>query len=223
MPELLDNAFRFDVAEGAGLSSLVAERIKALFRASYRAPNESYLERSLAHLRYVATAWREDLLAGFAIGETRRMDLPRLPRQFVALAGMCCVAPPYRRRGLFRELETRAFRAAGLPVGERLLSCGRVSHPASFRTMAWSPTVVPSRGVRPTLWQREIGVAIARAYGVERFDPETFVCAGEWGPMAPIIDVEVEPAEWEPFARVNAARGDCLLGLLWTPDAPDGW
>jgi len=218
-----DNLFRFDVAEGTKVTSAVLERVRALFRSSYRSPNDAYLEQSLARLRHVATAWQNDALAGFAIGETRRMNLPRLQHQLVALAGMCCVAPSHRRKGLFRELEVRAFRAAGLPAGGRLLSCGRVTHPASFRTMTWSPTVVPSRGVRPTPWQREVGVAIARVYGVDEFDPETFVCAGQGAPMGPIIEVEVEPEEWEPFARVNAARGDCLLGLLWTPDAPDDW
>jgi hypothetical protein len=117
----------------------------------------------------------------------------------------------------------RAFRAEALPPGERLLSCGRVTHPASFRTMTWSPTHVPARGVRPTPWQQEVGAAIARAYGTDRFDPETFVCAGSGTPMGPIIDVDVQPEEWGVFAQVDPARGDCLLGLLWTPDAPDGW
>jgi hypothetical protein len=151
------------------------------------------------------------------------MDLPRLPRQLVALAGICCVDPRYRRQGLFRDLEVRAFRASGLPLEERLLSCGRVTHPASFRTMTWSPTHVPMRGVLPTPWQQEVGEAIAGMYGVDQFDPSTFVCKGSGTPMRPILDVEVRPEEWEPFARVDAARGDCLLGLLWTPDAPDGW
>lgn len=151
------------------------------------------------------------------------MDLPRLPRQPVALAGICCVEPGYRRKGLFRELEIRALRAAGLPVGERLLSCGRVTHPASFRTMTWSPNHVPKRGSRPSVWQQEVGAAIARAYDVDQFDRETFVCAGSGVPMRPILDVDVEPEEWEPFAHLDVERGDCLLGLLWTPNAPEGW
>jgi hypothetical protein len=205
------------------LSTSALEQVRALFRASYRAPNDSYLERSLARLRYAATAWRDGALAGFAVAETRRMDLPRLPGQLVALAGLCCVDSRCRRQGLFRELELHAFRAGGQPTGERLLSCGRMAHPASFRTMSWSPSCVPARGRRPTPWQQEVGIAIARAFGVEQFDPETFVCAGSGTPMRPIIDVEVQAEEWEPFANADTARGDCLLGMLWTPDAPDGW
>lgn len=216
-------SFEFDVVSSAEVSASVLEQVRALFRASYQAPNDSYLDRSLARLRYVATAWQGEALAGFAVAETRRMDLPRLPQQIVALAGICCVDTRYRRQGLFRELEIHAFRAGGLPAGERLLSCGRVAHPASFRTMTWSPSCVPARGRRPTPWQQKVGVAIARAYGVEQFDPATFVCAGNGAPMRPIIDVEVQAEEWEPFAHVDAARGDCLLGMLWTPDAPDGW
>ena len=216
-------AFRFDVVPGAEIAASALEQVRALFRASYRAPNDTYLDRSLARLRYVATAWQEDAVAGFAVAETRRMDLPRLPRQLVALAGICCVDPRHRRQGLFRELEVRAFRAAGLPAGERLLSCGRMTHPASFRTMTWNPTHVPAHGVTPTPWQQDVGAAIARAYGVDEFDPETFVCAGSGTPMRPILDVDVRPEEWEVFAHVDPSRGDCLLGLLWTPDAPDGW
>lgn len=217
------SSFEFDVVPSAELSASVLDQVRELFRASYRAPNDSYLERSLARLRYVATAWYTEELAGFAVAETRRIDLPRLPAQLVALAGLCCVDSRYRRQGLFRELELHAFRAGGFPQGERTLSCGRMAHPASFRTMSWSPSCVPARGRRPTPWQQEVGVAIARAFGVEQFDPETFVCAGSGTPMRPIIDVEVQAEEWGPFAHVDAARGDCLLGMLWTPDAPDGW
>ncbi|HET9062855.1 MAG TPA: hypothetical protein VFO62_06160 [Candidatus Binatia bacterium] len=216
-------AFHFDVRPGAELTASSLAQVRALFRASYRAPNDSYLDRSLARLRYVATAWQDEELAGFAVAEPRRMDLPRLPRQIVALAGICCVDARFRRQGLFRELEVHAFRAGGVPAGERLLSCGRMAHPASFRTMSWSPSCVPARGRRPTPWQQEVGIAIAHAYGVERFDPETFVCAGSGTPMLPIIDVDVQAEEWEPFAQVDATRGDCLLGMLWTPAAPDDW
>lgn len=116
MPGLADSSFRFEVAEVKDLSSPALDRVRSLFRASYRSPNDAYLERSLARLRY-----------------------------------------------------------------------------------------------------------IARAYGVDQFDPETFVCAGSGTPMGPIIDVDVQPDEWEAFAQVDPQRGDCLLGLLWTPDAPDGW
>jgi hypothetical protein len=92
-----------------------------------------------------------------------------------------------------------------------MLSCGRVAHPASFRTMTWNPSHVPRRGVRPTAWQKEIGALIAAAYGVRSFDPETFLCAGGGAPVGhPVIDMDLRPEEWDVFAPVNRDRGDSL-------------
>jgi hypothetical protein len=206
-----------------GLPGALLEAVRRLFHASYRGADDAYLGQSLAALRFLATATAGGALAGFAVGEMRIMDLPRLPRQAVALAGICCVDPRFRRQGLFRTLEGRAFAAAGIRDVPRVLSCGRVAHPASFRTITWNPTHVPKRGVPPTPWQREVGAAVAAAYGVLRFDPETFVCAGRGTPMMPVLDQDVRPEEWDVFAAVDRSRGDSLLGLCWSPDAPDGW
>jgi hypothetical protein len=83
---------------------------------------------------------------------------------------------------------------------------------------------VPRPGVRPTAWQQEVGRAIADAYGEERFDPETFVCTGAGTPIGyPVIELEVEPVDWEVFRHVDRERGDSLLGIAWMPDAPAGW
>lgn len=195
-----------------------------LFRATYRDADLSYLEQSLMKFRFLATAREAGVLVGFALGESRMLDLPGLPGQPVAMAGICCVDERFRRRGLFRRLETAAFLAAGLDLGPRLLSCGRVAHPASFRTMTAHPSHVPRHGVAPTAWQREVGVAIAAAYGVVDFDPGTFVCRGSGSPIGtPLLDLEVRPEEWEAFANVDRSRGDSLLGLCWFPDAPPGW
>lgn len=208
----------------AELDSDTLGRIVALFRVSYRAADETYLLRSLTKLRFVATATSAATLAGFALGDMRRMDLPRLPAQAVALAGICCIDPRFRRLGLFRTLEQHAFAAAGIAARERILACGRVAHPASFRTMTSNPTHVPRRGIPPTPWQREVGAAIAAAYGVEHFDPATFVCAGSGRAIGyPVLDMDVRPEEWEAFAGVDRERGDSLLGLCWVPDAPEGW
>jgi hypothetical protein len=216
--------FEFNVVATSDLGEPVLARVLALFRASYRSANEAYLKRSLGRLRFIATAMAADGLAGFALGEMRIMDLPRLPQQAVALAGICCVDARFRRRGLFRELERRAFLAAGIAFEPRVLSCGRMAHPVSFRTMTRNPTHVPKRHIRPTPWQQEVGVAIAQAYGVTDFDPETFVCAGIGRPIGyPNIDIDVRPDEWDVFAPVNRDRGDSLLGLCWFPDAPEGW
>ena len=217
-----DGELRFEVRETGSLEAPLRDRIRDLFRRSYRAPNDAYLQQSFERLRFLATASCGDALAGFAVGEMRIIDLPRLPAQAVALAGICCVDDGFRRRGLFRELESRAFRAAGI-AAERVLSCGRVAHPASYRTMTWNRSHVPKRGETPSAWHRDVGAAIALAYGVRSFDPETFVCAGGGSPMYPIIDIEVEDSEWDVFAPLQRSRGDALLGLCWMPDAPDGW
>jgi hypothetical protein len=198
--------------------------VLALFRASYRAANEDYLRASFARLPFLATASAGGALIGFALGEMRQMDLPRLPQQAVALAGICCVDPRFRRRGLFRELESRAFATCGVVPGRRVLYCGRVAHPASFRTMTANPTHIPKRGASPTAWQREIGAIIAETFGVKRFDGRTFTCIGNGSPVGyPIMEMETRPEEWEVFAAVDRSRGDSLLGLCWMPDAPRGW
>lgn len=213
-----------DVQSAPALAEDARAEVLTLFRATYREANEAYLEQSLAKFRFLATAREAGVLVGFALGESRILDLPGLPAQAVAMAGICCVDDRFRRRGLFRRLETATFLAAGLDLGPRLLSCGRVAHPASFRTMTAHPSHVPRRGVVPTAWQREVGVAIAAAYGVVGFDPETFVCRGSGSPIGtPVLDLEVRPEEWEAFAKVDRSRGDSLLGLCWFPDAPPGW
>ncbi len=85
------------------------------------------------------------------------------------------------------------------------------------------PGIVPKPGVPPTAWQREVGQAIADIYGVENFDPETFVCVGSGKPIGyPVIELETDEEEWDVFRHVDRARGDALLGIFWKPDAPEG-
>jgi len=218
------SSFDFKVVETDKASSQDLKTIFALFEMNYRQANRAFLEKSLRVLRYLALAEHQGLPAGFAIGECRVMDLPRLPAQAVNLAGICCIAPQFRRRGLFAALEALAIAAAGVTDSSRRLSCGRVAHPAAMRMLTLSPTRVPKPGVRPTAWQQEVGQAIAQAYGVHAFDPETFVCTGAGEPIGyPRIEVQVEPHEWEVFRGVNRDRGDALLAMMWTPDAPPGW
>jgi hypothetical protein len=161
---------------------------------------------------------------GFGVAETRVMDLPRLPDQVVSMAGICCIAPEFRRRGLFGKLELLAFQANVVPDRPRRIACGRMAHPAALRTMAQFPSCVPRPGVRPTAWQQEVGRAIAEAYAVRDFDPETFVCIGSGTPTGyPRIEFDVEPHEWQVFEPVDRDRGDALLAVAWVPDAPAGW
>ncbi len=200
------------------------ELMFALFDLTYRDANHAYLEKSFGRLRHVAIARCEGAPAGFSLGEMRVLDLPRLPQQAVGMAGICCVAPQFRRMGLFRALEQRAIAAAGIRPAGRMLSCGRMAHPASMRLMARNPTVVPKPGVEPSEWQRAVGVAIAEAYGAREFDPRTFVYKGDGKPIGyPNIEIDVEPSEWRAFEHVDRDRGDSLLGVVWMPDAPPGW
>jgi hypothetical protein len=216
--------FEFKVIQTCEASTEDLQSAFSLFEMNYRQANRAYLEKSLQTMRYMALAKHQGTPAGFGVGECRVMDLPRLPAQVVELAGICCIAPQFRRRGVFSVLEALALGAAEVPDHERHLTCGRVAHPAILRTIAINPTAVPRPGIQPTAWQQEVGQAIANAYGVHGFEPETFVCVGSGEPIGyPMIEVEVQPEEWKPFKAVNRDRGDSLLVMVWIPDAPPGW
>jgi hypothetical protein len=222
VPEPVED-FEFTVVATDAIAPDLRALVIDLFGRCYKDGDRGYLEQSFSKLGYLATARRGDELAGFAVGDMRILDLPRLPRQPVALAGICCVDARFRRLGLFRALESRTFLAPGVDWRPRLLSCGRMAHPVSFRTMLDNPTHLPKRGVAPTPWQRDVAASIASAYGVADFDPATFVCRGRGTPMSAVLDVDVAKEEWEVFAPVDRSRGDSLLGMIWIPDAPEGW
>ena len=219
------NEFAFRTLPSAELSAADVEIIMRLFESNYREANRAYLEGSLGKLKFTTIATHGDAPAAFALGESRIIDLPRLPQQFVLMAGICCVAPEFRRRGLFVEVEARSIMASGLRAdGRRHLSCGRMAHAASFRLMSRNPAVVPKLGTVPTEWHQAVGIAIAEAYGVPEFDPRTFVCRGTGVPIGyPVMEVDATAEDWEMFRYVDRSRGDSLLGIAWAPDAPDGW
>ena len=219
-----ESDLRIEVHSALAIAASERAEVLALFRVAYREANEAYLIASLGKFRFIATARAGGVLVGFGLGEARLLDLPRLPRQAVTLGGICCIDAGFRRRGLFRRLETAAFLASDIELRPRFLGCGRVAHPASFGTMVTRPSHVPRRGVSPTPWHREVGAAVAAAYGVADFDRSTFVCRGRGVPIGyPVLDIEVKPEEWEIFATVDRSRGDSLLGLCWFPDAPPDW
>ena len=218
------SAFSFRVVHTSELTADDRERMFGLFDVAYRQANHAYLEKSFGVLHYAAIATHGDDSAGFALAEMRILDLPRLPQQAVAMAGICCIAPAYRRHGLFGALERMAMGGAGIAPLGRMINTGRMAHPASFRTMARSRGVVPKPGVVPTAWQQAVGAAIAAAYGTADFDPTTFVCHGSGVPIGyPAMDLDVQPEEWEAFKPVNRDEGDSLLGVSWMPDPPQGW
>jgi hypothetical protein len=201
------------------------DMVHRLFDRSYRRANHAYLEKSFSRLRYIAIATVGETPAGFAVADTVETDIPRMSGlQVVNLAGICCIAPEFRRIGLFLKLESLAAGASGVSrAGKRVLVCGRMAHPASFRTISRSPAVIPKYGVPLSDWQKEVGLRVAELYGVN-LDPETMVVIGEGVPIGyPIIEQDVAEEEWLPFEAVNRDRGDSLLGITWSPDAPEGW
>jgi hypothetical protein len=216
--------FEFRTVEAGSLTAGDRATAFSLFDVAYRDANHAYLEKSFTRLRYAAFASDGGRPAGFALADMRVLDLPRLPATTVILAGICCIDGAYRRRGLFAQLERLAAIAAGTPPAQRVLTAGRMAHPASYRLMSRNPAAVPQPGITPTKWQQEVGIAIAGAYGVEDFDPATFVCRGSGTPIGyPVIEIDVPAAEWEVFRPVNRDRGDSLLGISWMGGAPDGW
>jgi len=126
--------------------------------------------------------------------------------------------------GLFSRLETMAASANGiLTPNVRVLACGRMAHPASFRILSRTSEVIPKFGVPLSSWHKEMGLKIAELYGV-RIDPETLIVIGNGAPIGyPKIIQDVNEEEASLFKAVNRDRGDSLLGITWLPDAPEGW
>jgi hypothetical protein len=225
------------VVSAVDLSNPRREAVHQLFDDTYDHADHSYLDRSLETLRFaaLATAGRpneprtgtgdDERVVGFALGESRTVDLPRLPAQVVALAGLCCVESAFRRAGLFRSLEMRAItECTPQRDGERILAAGRMAHPASFRAMRDNVGVLPRPGVVPSTFQQEVACAVADIYAVDAFDPLTFVCQGRGRPIGdPRLTIEATDEEWQLFSDVDRDRGDSLLALCWIPDAPTGW
>lgn len=210
------------VRRSGDLSPDEERQVAALFQQSYRQGDVEYLRHSMQRLRSIACAVRGGELVGFAIGESRRLDLPRLPAQVVHLAGLACIAPDQRRRGLMTRLTGLAM-MTGCPEAPGL-ACGRMAHPVTLRSMMHLPSAVPRVGVRPSPWQQDVGEVIADAYGVHRFDRATFVCRGRGRPIGfPVVEIEATPEEWELFRPVNRAHGDSLLGFGWLGEVPMGW
>ncbi len=218
------SGFEFKTMPTADVSASDNALMHELFDACYREPNHEHLEKSLKVLRHVSFASRDGKPAAFAMADSLVINLPRLPETTLTLGGLCCVLPDFRRHGLFGALMGRAIGAGDIRSPERILTAGRMAHPGAFRLMAVHPSVVPKPGIVPTPWQQAVGQAVADVYGVENFDPETFVCVGSGKPIGyPLMEVEAKEHEWEVFEPVDRDRGDALLGIAWNPDPPKGW
>lgn len=223
--ERLFPGFAFRTLPIDSLGAAERRLLSELFDASFENADQVHLQALLKKLRTVSVAWCGDRAVGFTMSDVRIMDLPRLPEQTVMLGALTCVLPEFHRQGVMMELGKRNLIESTQKWGQRTLICGRYLHPAVFRRVVGrSEAGVPRRGVRPTEWQQEVGRVIAEAYGVEDFNPETFVCRGHGTPIGhPIIDLQLDPQDWEVFQQVDRDRGDSLLGIAWMPDPPAGW
>ena len=214
------------VGRSAELDPPARQQIHDLFAATYDEPNHAYIDRSMEAMRFVARALDGDTLLGFALSDARHEPLPRFETpQLLLLAGIGCVRPEQRRSGLFSEIARRAAFASGEieRATGRYLACGRMAHPAGFRSMRRIPTVIPREGVVVSDWHLEVAAAVAACYGVT-LKPGSLVVQGSGRPIGtPRIEIDVAPEEWVPFRDVDRSRGDSLLGLAWAPDPPPGW
>jgi hypothetical protein len=150
------NGTAITVVPAAELPSSLRGALHRLFDETYAQADHGYLDKSLGLLRLTAvaaagdasgraaagTSGREQVI-GFALGETRIVDLPGLPGQQVGLAGLCCVHGAYRRRGLFRTLTTRVI-AEGADAQEWKLFAGvDRDRGDSLLALSWVPDPPP--------------------------------------------------------------------------------
>lgn len=225
MKEPSNAQFEFTVYPVPDLPAEKLAQLHQLFDIAYRDANHSHLDRSLQVLGYVSIAKTHGTIAGFGVGRTLETSVPGIKGpQTVTLGGISCIAPEHRRQGLFRKLSRLAIEASGVTrEGKQVLGAGRMAHPASFHTMARNPSVVPKFDVPVTQWQQEVGLRIAELYQVT-IDPETFVVEGSGVPIGyPDMEIDVPDSEWRIFDRVDRDKGEVLLAMSWSPDAPEGW
>ncbi len=201
-------------------------QILALFDAAYADANHSYLLSSFEVMDWIALAMHGSVLAGFAIGDAKIVDLPRMHGlQPVATYGIGCVDENYRRMGLFTRLEEAVVQASGnLPVNGRYLNCGRTAHPATYNFFAnIGAGSIPEPGRPLSPWHLEMVERVAALYCV-KVHPGTCVVIGKGMPIGyPRLDVLATDAELRMFEKVNRDRGEALLTMSWTPEAPSGW
>ena len=64
---------------------------------------------------------------------------------------------------------------------------------------------------------------MASLYGVNVY-PGTCVVVGKGVPIGyPRLDVVATDTEHGVFEHVNRDKGEALLAMSWSPDAPSGW
>jgi hypothetical protein len=214
------------VGRSVDLGASEREQVHEIFDRCYALANHAYLDRSMSRMRYIARALRHGTLLGFTLSDARFEPLPRFDEpQLVLLAGIGCIEPEHRRSRLFSHIAALAANASGLlaKATTHFLVCGRMGHPAGFRSMKDLPAVVPRAGKPLSDWHLEVAACVAELYG-SRLKPGSMVVDGGGQPIGfPRIEIDVAAEEWTPFRDVDRDRGDSLLALAWSPDAPPGW
>ena len=217
---------RISVVSAGRIDSSLRRRIEVLFDATYAEANFDYLEKSAATCGHLAIAENEGDLVGFSFGDSVRSDLPGFDStQSVALAGIACIDPSVRNRGLFFKLATEAMNAGGAVDPSRpFLFAGRMAHAITYRAMAkGADTTVPAFGRPISDWHKSVGIRVAELLR-STVDPETFVVRGDGAPVGfPRVEYEASPEEEALFANVDRENGDSLLSMCWLPSGPEGW
>jgi hypothetical protein len=215
----------YRVVKTFDLSAAELDSVHKLFGLSYEKPNHAYLNKSLAQLSYVALAYRGKKIVCFAVGDVIESSVPGISGpQIIHMGGISCISPDFRRMGLFRNLQMLIADETGLIKPDtRVITCGRMAHPASARIITSFPGAIPKNGVILSGWQKEVGVCLSGLYGAT-IDAETFVVKGDGTPIGyPKVDIVATDEEWELFEKVDRDRGDSLLFVAWYPHAPEGW
>jgi hypothetical protein len=211
-----------EVKPTAELTDTERAGLHRVFDDAYIDGDHDYLDDQLATLRNVALATAADLgVIGFALSDSRVVDLPRLPAQVLRTAGLSCVLSTHKRRGISSRLESMALAAGDAPPAVNTLLASRLAHAAGLHHVRSRVAVVPRPGHRATAWHREVAAAVADLLGVASFDPTTFVCHGPGRPVGKnVIDLDVPAEEAVLFEPVDRNRGDTLLALWWTTPPP---
>ena len=222
----MNNSIETTTHIGKELPSGTLQELFALFDNSYDRANHDYLVASFDTMRWIALARHREKLVGLAVGDARRVKLPRLDSpQSVAMAGLACIDDQYRRDGLFGQLAIASMAASGeLDPNQRFLFCGRMAHSISYRTMARSSNnAVPKVNQEMSDWHQEVMLRLAELYGV-KVEPSTGRVIGKGQPIGyPHLEYQSSNEEEQLFATVNRDNGDSLLAMSWNPDAPDDW
>lgn len=217
---------KISVVSAELIDSSLQHRIEVLFDATYAEANFGYLEKTAETFGHLAIAENEGGLVGFSFGDSVRSDLPGFDStQSVALAGIACIDPSVRNRGLFFKLASEAMNAGGaVDPSSPFLFAGRMAHAITYRAMAKAAaSTVPAFGKPISDWHKSVGIRVAELLG-STVDPETFVVRGDGTAVGyPRVAYEATPEEEALFANVDRQNGDSLLSMCWLPSGPDAW